>query len=88
MLVETERRKFGLLVDRVLGMSQTVIKSLDVGYRLVSHMDETFDKPRGISGAAILGDGNVGIIVDVNGIEQLAFEAAGVERGYRGRTSG
>lgn len=76
VLVETERRKFGLLVDRVLGMSQTVIKSLDIGYRLVSRMDENFDRPRGISGAAILGDGNVGIIVDVNGIEQLAFEAA------------
>jgi two-component system, chemotaxis family, sensor kinase CheA len=76
VLVETERRKFGLLVDRVLGMSQTVIKSLDLGYRLVAQADQGFDRPRGISGAAILGDGNVGIIVDVHGIEQLAFEAA------------
>ncbi len=76
VLVETERRKFGLLVDRVIGMSQTVIKSLDAGYRLLEQVDRAFDKPRGISGAAILGDGNVGIIVDVHGIEQLAFEAA------------
>lgn len=76
VLVETERRKFGLVVDRVLGMSQTVIKSLDAGYRLVDQAGASFDKPRGISGAAILGDGNVGIIVDVHGIEQLAFEAA------------
>jgi two-component system, chemotaxis family, sensor kinase CheA len=76
VLVETDRRKFGLLVDGVLGMSQTVIKSLEAGYRLVGRGGEGRDKPRGISGAAILGDGNVGIIVDVHGIEQLAFEAA------------
>lgn len=76
VLVETERRKFGFLVDRVLGMSQTVIKSLDSGYQLIELADRSFDKPKSIGGAAILGDGNVGIIVDVHGIEQLAFEAA------------
>jgi two-component system chemotaxis sensor kinase CheA len=73
VVVETERRKFGLLVDNVLGMAQTVIKPLDRAYDLFGHMKHDFVKPRSVNGAAILGDGNVGIILDVHGLETAAF---------------
>lgn len=76
VVVETEKRRFGLVVDAVLGMSQAVIKPLDQSYRLVERMEEEFFRPRSISGAAILGDGNVGIILDVHGLESSVFEAA------------
>lgn len=48
----------GLVVDELLGQQQVVIKSLG----------ERFERLRGISGAAILGDGRVGLILDVSGI--------------------
>ncbi|MGC4093306.1 MAG: chemotaxis protein CheA [Polyangiaceae bacterium] len=76
VVVETERRKFGLLVDNVLGMGQTVIKPLDRAYDLFGRMTTDFVKPRGVNGAAILGDGNVGIILDVHGLESTAFGVA------------
>jgi len=76
VVVETERRKFGLLVDNVLGMAQTVIKPLDRAYDLFGRMTHNFVKPRGVNGAAILGDGNVGIILDVHGLENTAFGAS------------
>lgn len=76
VVVETEKRRFGLVVDAVLGMSQAVIKPLDQSYQLVERMEEAFFRPRSISGAAILGDGNVGIILDVHGLESSVFEAA------------
>jgi two-component system chemotaxis sensor kinase CheA len=47
--------RVGLLVDTVVGEHQTVIKSLGRAYRNV----------RGISGATILGDGTVALILDV-----------------------
>ncbi|MFZ5896184.1 MAG: chemotaxis protein CheA [Myxococcota bacterium] len=76
VVVETERRKFGLLVDNVIGMAQTVIKPVDRAYDLFGRMSHGFVKPRGVNGAAILGDGNVGIILDVHGLESTAFGAA------------
>lgn len=76
VIVETEQRKFGLLVDRVLGTAQTVIKPLDRSYELFARMTQGYEKPRGVNGAAILGDGHVGIILDVHGLESSAFGAA------------
>lgn len=51
-------RRLGLVVDRLVGEQEVVIKSLN---RFCGEV-------RGISGATILGDGNVALIVDVNGI--------------------
>jgi two-component system chemotaxis sensor kinase CheA len=48
----------GLLVDRLVGEQEVVIKSLD----------SALGRPRGISGAAILGDGSVALILDVPGL--------------------
>ncbi len=52
----------GFVVDHVIGEHQTVIKSLGRAYRAV----------RGISGATILGDGDVALILDLPGIVQEA----------------
>jgi two-component system, chemotaxis family, sensor kinase CheA len=54
MLVETGEGRFGFVVDRVLGNCQTVIKSLGRFYRQVQV----------VSGATILGNGTVALILD------------------------
>jgi two-component system, chemotaxis family, sensor kinase CheA len=58
VVVEAQGRRFCLLVDEMLGKQEVVIKSLG----------ETFRQVAGISGGAILGDGRVGLILDVNGV--------------------
>lgn len=63
LIVEGEGRRCGILVDDLLGQQQIVIKSLG----------EQFQNSRGISGSAILGDGHVGLILDVGGIMSMAL---------------
>lgn len=55
VVVSIDGRKVGFLVDEVIGQLQTVIKSLGKAYRNIE----------GISGATILGDGTVALILDV-----------------------
>jgi len=57
--------RFGILVDDVLGQMQAVIKSID----------KNFKKIEGTSGATILGNGRVSLILDVHSIERMAFNA-------------
>jgi len=64
VLVEAEGRHAALCVDELLGQQQVVIKSLETHYKRVE----------GISGATILGDGRVALILDVPGL--LRLEAA------------
>jgi two-component system chemotaxis sensor kinase CheA len=54
-VVKVDGERVGLVVDDILGQSQTVIKSLSVFHR---------DIP-GLGGATILGDGRVALIIDV-----------------------
>ena len=63
MIIESLGKRFGLLVDDVLGQRQAVIKSLEQNYMKVP----------GVSGATILGDGRVGLILDILGLERLAW---------------
>ena len=58
VVVEAENRCFCLLVDDLLGKQEVVIKSLG----------ETFKDVAGLSGCAVLGDGRVGLILDMDGI--------------------
>ena len=51
----------GLVVDELIGQQQVVVKSLL----------ENFDAVRGISGATILGDGRVALILDLDGLCKL-----------------
>jgi two-component system chemotaxis sensor kinase CheA len=62
MIVETEGGRYGFVVDKVLGDCQTVIKNLGRFYRHVQV----------VSGATILGDGTVALILDP---ERLATDA-------------
>ncbi|MEW6167676.1 MAG: chemotaxis protein CheA [Pseudomonadota bacterium] len=55
VIVEAEGRKLAMLVDELVGQQQVVIKSLETNYRRVPCM----------SGATILGDGRVALILDV-----------------------
>ena len=50
-----------LLVDKLLGKHEVVIKSLG----------ETFRRNRYLAGAAILGDGRVGLILDPHALVQM-----------------
>ncbi len=63
MLVETGEGRFGFVVDRVLGNCQTVIKSLGRFYRQVQV----------VSGATILGNGTVALILDPERLIQDAM---------------
>ena len=55
VIVEAEGKKTALLVDELLGQHQVVIKSLESNFRKVP----------GMSGATIMGDGKVALILDV-----------------------
>ena len=58
MIVETDGSKAALLVDELVGQQQVVVKNLESNYRKVT----------GISGATILGDGGVSLILDVTAL--------------------
>lgn len=58
VLLESGKQQFGILVDSLLGQQQVVIKSLEQHYRKVP----------GISGATIMGDGKVAMILDADAI--------------------
>jgi two-component system chemotaxis sensor kinase CheA len=66
MVLHDGARRCGLVVDALLGQQQVVIKSLGDGVPRVG----------GLSGAAILGDGNVSLILDVPGLIDLATQSA------------
>lgn len=73
VVVENNQRKFGIIVDRVLGMEQAVVKPLKKTFSVVQSLDDTFEKPEAVAGATILGNGHVALILDVPGIERMAF---------------
>lgn len=58
VIVESEGKRCGVMVDELLGMQQVVIKGLHDHLR----------KEPCLSGCAILGDGRVGLILDANGL--------------------
>jgi len=62
VVVEADNSKVGLFVDDLLAQQQVVIKSLEQNYQKVD----------GISGATILGDGKVALIVDISGVLKIA----------------
>ena len=66
MVVEGEGKRVGLFVDDLLGQQQVVIKSLETNFRRVD----------GVSGATILGDGAVALILDIPGLIRVASQRA------------
>lgn len=73
VVVESEGRKIALQVDDLLGQQQVVIKSLETNFRQVA----------GLSGATILGDGTVALILDISGLINLSRAEPGPESGNR-----
>ena len=62
VVVERQGLLCGLFVDELLGPHQVVVKSLEANYRRIE----------GVSGATILGDGSVALILDVPGLVRLS----------------
>jgi two-component system, chemotaxis family, sensor kinase CheA len=58
VLLESNKKRFGLLVDSLVGQQQVVIKSLEKHYKRVT----------GVAGATIMGDGGVAMILDVESL--------------------
>lgn len=65
-IVQWGEHKAGLVVDELVGECQAVVKPLGAVFREL----------RGISGATILGTGEVALILDVPGLVQWATEAS------------
>jgi len=61
IVVEADGNQVGLFVDELIGQQQAVVKSLEANYRRVD----------GISGATILADGSVALIIDIAGLIRL-----------------
>ncbi len=55
VVVESEGQRLALLVDALLGQQQVVVKNLEANFRQV----------RDVSGATIMGDGRVALILDI-----------------------
>jgi len=58
VIVSSDGREIGLVVDKLIGEEDVVIKSLAENYRNVD----------GVAGASILGDGRVSLILDVGAL--------------------
>jgi two-component system chemotaxis sensor kinase CheA len=70
VVVGDENRRCALLVDELLGQQQVVAKSLT----------KAVGKIPGVSGGAILGDGQVGLILDPNEVAAHARQTYGIYR--------
>ena len=66
VILESDGRKAGLFVDDLVGQQQVVVKNLESNYRKVT----------GISGATILGDGGVSLILDVSALLRSSRQLA------------
>lgn len=62
VVVESGGMRSCVMVDELIGQQQVVIKTLG----------DTFKNVKGISGGAILGDGKVGLILDVRGVIEIS----------------
>ena len=58
VVVEGDGQKIALEVDELVGQQQVVVKNIESNYRRIG----------GVSGATILGDGRVALIVDIGGL--------------------
>ncbi|HET7525852.1 MAG TPA: chemotaxis protein CheW [Burkholderiaceae bacterium] len=62
VIVEAEGSRVAVLVDELLGQQQVVVKNLESNYRKVAN----------VSGATIMGDGRVALILDVSALVRLS----------------
>jgi len=69
VVVQDGETTIGLVVDELIGMQEVVLKSLERNYRPVL----------GLSGASILGDGRVSLILDVDSVIDAAVSRRGAQ---------
>ena len=62
VVVQNGETTIGLVVDQLIGMQEVVLKSLEKNFRAIL----------GLSGASILGDGRVSLILDVDALITMA----------------
>jgi two-component system chemotaxis sensor kinase CheA len=62
VVIESDGARVALMVDELLGQQQVVIKNLEANYRKVPN----------VSGATILGDGSVSLILDTSALVRRA----------------
>jgi two-component system chemotaxis sensor kinase CheA len=62
VLIENGKEQFGIVVDELVGQQQVVIKSLE----------DNSDRIEGVSGATILGDGRVSLILDMGALVRMS----------------
>ena len=78
VILEVDDMRTALQVDELIGQLQVVLKSLEANYRRV----------KGVSGATILGDGRVALILDATYLVSVAHSIAGEARAIAGRQHG
>lgn len=71
VVVEAEGKKIAIFVDELQAQQQVVIKSLETNFK----------KVQGLSGATILGDGTVALIIDIAGLIELYQRNMGGDAG-------
>ncbi len=64
IIVDSGRDRIGIYVDELMSHQQVVIKSLEENYKRIE----------GISGATILWNGQIAMIIDVLGVQNLAIK--------------
>jgi two-component system chemotaxis sensor kinase CheA len=64
IIVESRNKKVCLFVDEIVGQQQAVVKSLT----------EYIGKVAGVTGCMIMGDGSIGLILDIEGIINMSEE--------------
>src|SRR5690349_12119254 len=70
MVLQADGRRFGLVVDRVLNTEEVVVKALNSRFKDIGLY----------AGATILGDGKVGLILDVSSLARRSHLAADADR--------
>jgi two-component system chemotaxis sensor kinase CheA len=78
MVLQADGRRFGLVVDRVLNTEEVVVKALNSRFKDIGLY----------AGATILGDGKVGLILDVSSLARRSHLTADTERASVVNTSG
>ena len=64
VVVDSEKGSRCLMVDKIIGKAEVVVKSLGEGLKNVN----------GVAGGAILGNGRIGLIIDTEGLFELSEE--------------
>ena len=71
VVVQNGETTIGLLVDELIGMQEVVLKSLEKNFRSIP----------GLSGASILGDGRVSLILDLDAVIDMVARQRPARRG-------